>query len=273
MEQGTQAVVGEIEDALAGHWSYFGRWARGALIEDGGTVRYETPIAQLPYNGVVRTWIRSDPEAVIERVVGSFMQRDVAFVWWHHPSATPRDLGDRLTAQGLRLVEEAVGMSLEVRERRRPETAPSALRYVEVVNAEQMHSYAELIFRYWEVPPESHSLVDEVNRSWGPGRAPVHRWIVLDESGRALGKALLSLAAPPGIAAIYGMSVTPEARGRGVASTLTHTLVDRAEALGCHRVVLHASEMAIGVYERVGFVKQCELPVYGNAPLWASREQ
>ena len=95
---------------------------------------------------------------------------------------------------------------------------------------------------------------------------------MLDENDRAIGKGLLSLSAPPGVAAIYGMSVTPEARGKGVASALTQILVERAATLGCRRVVLHASEMAIGVYERAGFVKQCDLPVYANATLWASRD-
>jgi ribosomal protein S18 acetylase RimI-like enzyme len=73
------------------------------------------------------------------------------------------------------------------------------------------------------------------------------------------------------VAAIYGMSVTPEARGKGVASTLTEVLLDRAESLGCRRVVLHSSEMAVGMYERAGFTRQCEMPVYANAALWASR--
>jgi ribosomal protein S18 acetylase RimI-like enzyme len=267
-----RSIVGEIEEALVGHWSYFGRWPRGALVEDTGTVRYETPIAQLPYNGVVRTWIEGDPEVAIERVLDTFARRDVAFVWWHHPTARPGDLGDRLLSLGLRLVEEATGMSLELEGRPSSGSLPSGLRFVEVVDEAQMRSYADLIFRYWEVPPGAHALVEEVNRYWGPGRAPVHRWIVLDESERAIGKALLSLAAPPGIAAIYGMSVTPEARGKGVASALTQILVGRAEALGCRRVVLHASEMAVGLYERAGFIKQCEMPVYANATLWATRE-
>ena len=40
----------------------------------------------------------------------------------------------------------------------------------------------------------------------------------------------------------------------------------------CHvRVVLHSSEMAVGMYERAGFTRQCEMPVYANAALWASR--
>jgi GNAT superfamily N-acetyltransferase len=265
------SAVQEIEEALVGHWSHFGRWPRGALVEERGTLRYETPIAQLPYNGVIRTRIVGDPDSVIESVLAGFARRDVSCAWWHHPTASPPDLGERLAARGLELVEEAVGMSLDLRDRPRQRVEQNGVRYLEVLDEGLLRHYSELIFRYWEVDERSHSLVEEANAYWDPGRTPVTRWVALDETGNAIGKALLSRAAPPGVAAIYGMSVTPEARGRGVASALTGILLERAERLGCERVVLHSSEMAIGVYERAGFVRKCELPVYANATLWASR--
>jgi ribosomal protein S18 acetylase RimI-like enzyme len=57
------------------------------------------------------------------------------------------------------------------------------------------------------------------------------------------------------------MSVTPEARGRGIASDLTTTLLERAKELGCRRVVLHSSEMAVDVYRRAGVVDCCSMTV------------
>ena len=68
------------------------------------------------------------------------------------------------------------------------------------------------------------------------------------------------------------MSVRPEARGKGVASALTDLVLRRAKQRGCSRVVLHSSEMAVKVYERAGFTKQCDLTVYANAPVWADRQ-
>ena len=64
---------------------------------------------------------------------------------------------------------------------------------------------------------------------------------------RPIGKMLLSLAAPLGVAAIYGMSVLPEAREHGVASEMTLVALHKARGLGRERVVLHASEMAVSV--------------------------
>jgi hypothetical protein len=149
------SAVQEIEEALVGHWSHFGRWPRGALVEEEGTLSYETPIAQLPYNGVIRTRMAGGPDSVIDSVLASFARRDVSRLWWHHPTADPPDLGERLTARGLRLVEEAIGMSLDLRDRPRQTAEPSGVRYLEVLDDELMHKYSELIFGYWEVPQSS----------------------------------------------------------------------------------------------------------------------
>ncbi len=225
----------------------------------------------------ITAWFRTaitgdDPEVVISTVLESFHKRGVSCLWWAHPSATPRNLGQLLVARGMPAVEHAIGMSIDLREWKRVEPATTDVRYVELGDDATMDAYSELIFNYWEVPEESRTLVDEVAATGGPGRAPVHRWVAFDGNDLPVGKVMLSLAAPAGVAAIYGMSVRPEARGKGVASAFTNIAIERAQSVGCTRVVLHSSEMAIGVYERAGFTKQCEMTVYANAPVWANRE-
>jgi GNAT superfamily N-acetyltransferase len=264
-------AVRELEEALVGHWSHLGRWPKGALVEDHGTLRYETPIPCLPYNGVIRTTIIGDPDEVVADVLDSFRRRDVECLWWVHPSALPGDLGRRLAANGLSAVEHVAGMAMELGDWQ-PQPTPPDVRYEAVETVDTLRAYADLVVAYWEVPDESRPLVEEVNAYRAPGSASAHRWLAL-VGGRPVGKVLLSLAAPAGIAAIYGMSVLPELRGRGIAGGLTTVALRRARDLGCRRVVLHSSEMAVGVYERAGFSKVCPLTVYANAPIWTSRHR
>jgi GNAT superfamily N-acetyltransferase len=261
----------EIEDALVGHWSHLGRWASGRLVDEGGVLRYETPIPHLPYNGVIRTAItEGDPERTIGAVVESFERRGVPFVWWEHPSCLPGDLGDHLVRHGLSAVERVAGMSLDL-ESWVGSDVRADVQFVEVLAAKDMEAYEDLIVRYWELPHDSQTMVAALNQYWGPGRVPAQRWVAYVD-GRPVGKALLSLAAPEGVAAVYGMSVTPEARGRGIAGGLTTTLLNRAKELGCRRVVLHSSEMAVDVYRRVGFIDRCSMTVYATAPLWSGAD-
>lgn len=260
----TDDATADIEAALVAYWSHMGRWPRGAVVDERGCLRYETPIPHLPYNGVVRT--HADPDAVAA-VAATFRERGVDYVWWVHPTSTPDDLGARLEAEGLQLVERVHGMALELDGWTGAPPLPG-VEYVEVLDEEALAAYADLIVAYWQLPEESRELVAELNAHWAPGRAPVHRWIArLD--GRVVGKGLVLVGAPDGVASIYGMSVLPEARGRGVAGGLTTALVHRAQELGCRRVVLHSTAMAAGVYRRAGFVDRCPLTVYAPAAIWS----
>jgi ribosomal protein S18 acetylase RimI-like enzyme len=49
---------------------------------------------------------------------------------------------------------------------------------------------------------------------------------------------------------------------------LSVALLERARTEGCHRVVLHSSAMAVGLYRRFGFVELCVRPVYASAEIW-----
>jgi GNAT superfamily N-acetyltransferase len=137
-----------------------------------------------------------------------------------------------------------------------------------VLGDEGLATYAELTARYWEISEEERDLVMEIQRHWGPGRVRGHRYLAVAD-GQAVGKGYLSLAGPPGVASIYGMFVPHEARGRGMASGLADAMLARAKELGCHRVVLHAATMAVGVYRRAGFAERCTMDVVATAALWS----
>jgi GNAT superfamily N-acetyltransferase len=261
-------VVTEIEEAFVAHWSIFGRWTHGRLHDQNGVLWFETPIRHLPYNAVIRTRIDGDADAVIDDVLTRFRSRGVQFFWLVHPSARPHDLGERLAARGLEAVENATGMSLDLDSWHGDEPSPDA-SYREVRDDDDLRAFHELTTAYWEIPEDETPAVLQFQREWGPGRVPGHRYLA-HVDGVPVGKGYLSVAGPPGVAAIYAMMTRPEARGRGVASGLTTVLVRRAKELGCKRVVLHSSDMAVGVYRRAGFAEVCRFTVFATAPLWSN---
>lgn len=257
----------EIEQAFVAHWSIFGRWTHGELRDEGGVLWFETPIKHLPYNAVIRTRIDGDADAVVAAVVDRFTARGVQFFWLVHPSARPHDLSDRLASRGLQSVENATGMSLELADWKEADLPPG-VEYREVLDDADLDEFHKLTTVYWEIPEDEALLVARFQREWGPGRAPGHRYLAFIDRV-PVGKGYLSLAGPPGVAAIYAMMTLPEARGRGVAGGLTAALISRASKLGCRRVVLHSSDMAVGVYRRAGFVERCRFTVFATAPLWS----
>lgn len=260
-------MVADIEDALVAQWSHFGLWPRGELHEEHALIWIEAPMRHLPYNAVVRTHLEpQSADAALDDVLARYRERGVEFMWIDHPSATPDDLGLRLIARSLELVEVATGMSLELADWQ--PTAPTPL-VREAVDDAALEAYGNLLMRYWEIPEDEQGLVTELHQYWSPSRAEGHRYLAFTSEGAPIGKGYLSLAGPTGVASIFGMSVVPEARGCGVASTITTAMLSRAKEEGCVRAVLHSSEAAVGVYRRAGFVERCELKVYATNSLWS----
>ena len=264
-------IVREIEDAFVAHWSLLGQWPGASLVDEDGVMRFETPLTKLPYNGVIRTRIEDGAAEVAARVAAAYADRGSNFFWAVHPSSEPDDLADVLAGAGLELVEIATGMSLDL-EAREPvgRSSPSSVGFEEVVDEVGLRAYTDVSIAYWELEETDRDQVEVLNRHWFGERARGHRWLALND-GRVVGKGYLSVAGPPGVASIYGMSVLPEARGMGVAGALTETLVAQAKELGCKRVVLHSSEMATGVYRRAGFVERCKFRFFATAPIWSGQ--
>lgn len=262
-------IVREVEEAFVAHWSLLGDWPGARLVDEDGVLRFETPVRKLPYNGVLRTAIEEGADSIVARVARAYTGRGAEFFWLVHPSAAPADLPDRLAGVGLRPVETAIGMSLDLDNWNPPDRGqPAAVELTEVVDEDGLRAYTDIVMAYWELDEPDREPVERLNRHWSGPRAKGRRWLALLE-GRPVGKGYLSLAGPPGVAAIYGMSVRPEARGRRIAGDLTQTLLGQAKALGCRRVVLHSSELAAGVSSRAGFVERCRFTFFATAPIWS----
>jgi hypothetical protein len=58
-------VISYIEDAVVEHWSLLGLWPGAELVDEGGILRFETPIPALPYSAVLRTRLDGDAGAAI----------------------------------------------------------------------------------------------------------------------------------------------------------------------------------------------------------------
>ena len=261
----------DCEAALAAHWAQLGRLPGGTLREDDELVWFQTPVRRLPYNGVVRTRLADvDADAVITKVLAVMRARGAELWWALHPSATPHDLGERLAAAGMQAVERMNYMTLDLEGWTPPPPKDARLSTAPVTDPDGERAYTELTFLYWEVPPAEREAVAALHAAIRPTDIPGQRFLArLD--GRPVAKAYLSWPGPPGVASLYGMSVHPDARGLGAAVALTAAMMEHARRIGCHRVVLHATDMAVGVYERVGFTRCGTGTAYATAPIWSHK--
>ena len=266
--------VAAIEDAFEHHWRRFGGYPGARLRDEDGVLWFESPIRQLPYNFVIRTRIADDldADAVIARVGSTFRHRDVPFMWLQRPSDLPADLDHRLASHGLDLVETATGMDLDLDGwNASPNGSGAELRQVDAPGADErgMQDYEELIRTYWSVPEEERHLIQTLNKHWTGARNPGVR-LVAYLDGRAVGKCFVNLEDAPAWVAIYGVAVRPEARGQGIATALMNDAIRIGVEAGARRAILHSSSMALSMYQRMGFVARCALPVFATGALFGT---
>jgi len=150
MGAGHEAEVAALEANLWSMWSCFGRGDGCRLVDEPDVLRFETPVAHVPYNTVLRC--TTVARAVLDEILEAYRSRCVPVVWIVHPSA-PAGLGHQLVAEGLEEAEHITGMAIELEAL--PDTGPvPAGVEVEEVGPDDHDPYLELLTWRYGLPPD-----------------------------------------------------------------------------------------------------------------------
>jgi len=247
-----QEVRRALEENLWSLWSHFGRGDGCVLHEEPVATWFDTPIPTLPYNAVIRFAAQRDVDRLVKALFAHYQRRGVPFLWIVHPTATPADLVERLRRRGFEEAEACPGMYSVIADLPEAQEPPPGIVICEVGVETDSNALLELVGWRWAVPPEALAKLPQVTRAFAvgaPGSA-VRSWLALRE-GVPVAKVLLHLAA--GVAGVYGVVTRPEARGLGLARTLTLRAFGAARREGYEIGVLHSTPMARPMYEKIGF--------------------
>ena len=212
-------------------------------------------------NPVLETRMSAETaDADIDAILESFRRAGHAFIWWRMPHAEPADLGDRLTRAGLAASGgDWPGMAVELAELD-PVPTLTEIELRRVTNETELAAYIE-VFAPILSPSrgftERFRLVSAAVLS-DPDPAVVN--YVAWRSGTPIGTASLVVAG--GAAGIYNVTTAEEARRRGIGAALTLQALHEGRRRGLTHGVLQASELGLGVYERIGFREYCTFTPY-----------
>jgi GNAT superfamily N-acetyltransferase len=254
-------AVAALEANLNAFWSRFGRGVGGRLHADDRALWYESPIAAVPYNGVLRC--APDDERLIDRICARFRERKVPFVWFMPPSLASDRMDAALRARGLVEGDAATGMWADLAALPAAPPPPAGVEIRAVETVADVRAMLELVRWRWNVAPGDAVRLERIAEAFdftAPGGARC--WIAWQD-GVPVAKATLNVAG--GAAGLYGVATRPEARGRGLARTLTLHVFEAARAQGLRLGVLHATAMARGLYTRLGFRAAAPFRIYADA--------
>ncbi|WP_050348508.1 GNAT family N-acetyltransferase [Arsenicicoccus sp. oral taxon 190] len=114
-----------------------------------------------------------------------------------------------------------------------------------VVTDDEVQLWERITFEANGAPPDRPG---ELHPRGSQRQAGLTLWLAV-RGGRPVGTSLGIVAS--GCVTVSAVAVLPEARGRGIGSALTRSVIASAPTLPA---TLSASEDALGVYERLGFV-------------------
>lgn len=254
------ARIAALEDNLFSQWSQFGRPASCALEDRDGVLRFDTPIASLPYNGVVRTRCGADVEDRIDAILAHYDTRGVPFFWVVHPTSAPDDLDARLAARGLTLAEIATGMIARPDAIAPLEEPPDGVE-IRPVTPDDEDLVLEFVAARWSVPSDAIPHLRDIFRTTRIGHRDggMRGWIALHR-GRLIGKGFTHRSGR--VIGLYGVATKPEARGRGVARALCLRALHESASPETEHCVLHASAMAASLYRKMGFEEAAAFRIF-----------
>lgn len=238
------------------------------------------------YKGAWGTNLAPDEiDDAIDETIDWFKTRNAPyFFWWTGPGTIPANIGERLTSHGMIDMEVqtqelagsiistsagAPGMIADLHRMNEAvlETIPAGFEMHDVQNETELQEFKQVLIDGYGIPvPMADGWVQSAH-GFGLGNTP---WrLVL---GRLNGKPVATniLFNGAGVSGVYGIAVTPEARGKGVGAAITlQPLLDARNHDGYHHAVLFATEMGVPVYERIGF-RLTEARI--NRYLWRSAQ-
>jgi ribosomal protein S18 acetylase RimI-like enzyme len=182
----------------------------------------------------------------------AYVQHGRPFMWWLTPSTSSPGIEAALAEAGLE-PELVPGMHIDLPGRvTGPLPAGVALATVPPVQAD---TFVQVCLDGFEFPDFARQPMASMLGAVDPQRMR-HLVATVDGTPAACG----SLWLDGDVAGLYNITTLGAHRGRGLGSAVTRGLMDLATELGCAHAVLHASEMGLPVYERVGFVQVCVVP-------------
>jgi GNAT superfamily N-acetyltransferase len=190
-------------------------------------------------------------EAAVERVEGMIELKGLKeATWWVGELSTPEDLGERLLALGLEPDSPPDMVTLTIAE------PPAGGATVEVRRVETFEDYLtalEIDWASFDVPEEERATRRlEAEKAWPRLQASDTQSTYLasvDGNPVGFGRAIFTRTA----ALLLGGATLPEARGRGVYTSLVHARWDEAVARGIPRITVSAGPLSAPILERLGF--------------------
>lgn len=229
------------------------RWQKRArLVEADGLllVRGSTPFPVGLSNAVARLDPSVSPHEVVERARAFFAEDGRAFTLWVR-GEQDQDLAALARSDRFYSISEIPTPWMTLRKRLPDAVPPRGVTLSRVRDAADVEAVVKVSQEAWApvgLPPaETASLLSRPERLLAPHLA----WVLARLEGRPAATAMVLCS--HGVAGVYWVGTTPDARRRGLAELVTRAVGNIGLDAGMRVAALQASQMGHPVYARMGY--------------------
>ena len=267
-EVNPSSVIGAIEANTIESFLTWTKWDKLELYKDGDDLWINSDIPFFIYNLVLQTDSTSaGPASVVDAAIARAASRQVPMAWWLSPSEPVLEMGQHLEDKGFFHAASLTALAAELATLDEQATSPEGLTIRKVSSSADLETWCLIMTEVSEFP-------DFVQTAWlemyqGMDITNDQQWHLYLGSvdGTPVSTSALFLGA--GVAGIHGVTTIPEYRGRGIGGVMTHKPLLDARSQGYGVGVLYSSEMALGIYQKLGFQEFGEGKIY----LWMPPEE
>ena len=190
-----------------------------------------------------------------------FRSKGVPMIWWVGPYSRPSDLGERLLAHGAeRLEHDLPAMAVDLHRLNDSACAPDGLEIEHVTDAKGLCRFICAFAGGTGSPDDMSAAFLRINAGAGYGRERGWRHYVAVLAGEPVATASLHLS--EGVAGINAVGTAPKARRMGIGTAVTLAALRYARGQGYRIAALKSSDMAYGMYRRIGFEEYYRYAIY-----------
>ena len=250
------ALIRAAKRNLYALFRQFGRSVSAESFENRQIFRWQTPVQHPWFNGVLSLQPPDrDAGQTISDILAYFRTRRVAeFTWWLEPGVPQAGWEEHLSVQGLRYNDQTPGMAL-ILASMQDFRIPPELHIRQVTDLAELKVWTHTFVTGYGIPEIWELDFFNLSKSLGFG-VPFQHYLGF-WNDQPVAASTLFLGA--GVAGLYNVATLPAARGRGIGAAMSGFPLVEARQMGYRVAILQSSEMGIGVYQRLGFVKVCAM--------------
>lgn len=244
------------------------------VIDTPELLAYLSDVDSSEANQVARAQFGTGPDELdavdraIEETIRLFGGRP--FLWWLGPDDEPRDLSDRLTGRGVVFLDDVPGMAMDLGDLAGADAVPrpSELRIAPVLDATGLRDFHEVVTHGfpedWTDASATTAIAVGTARvaeetAYRERNGTPTRWLG-SVNGHPVATARLHTGA--GVAGVYTVITTTDARRRGYGAAITRHALLAARDSGLRIATLQASVAGRRIYERIGFRELCRFRLH-----------